>query len=53
VALFTWNSKHDIEVHGQQVGGPFADLAVLCKINGRGKIELDGMTPVVQMPSGN
>ncbi|MEZ4959846.1 MAG: nuclear transport factor 2 family protein [Saprospiraceae bacterium] len=53
VALVTWDSNADIKVQGQQVGGPSSCVAVLHKINGKWKIEFDGMTPVMQMPSGN
>ena len=53
VALITWNSTADIKMQGQQVGGPSTCVAMLHKINGQWKIEFDGMTPVMQMPSGN
>ncbi len=53
VALVTWDSTADIKVQGQQMGGPSTCVAVLRKIKGEWKIEFDGMTPVIQMPSGN
>jgi uncharacterized protein (TIGR02246 family) len=53
VALVTWNSTADIQMQGQQVGGPSTCVAVLHKIKGKWYIEFDGMTPVMEMPTGN
>ena len=53
VAIVTWNSNADIKMQGQQIGGPTNCVAVLRKVRGNWLIEFDGMTPVMQMPTGN
>ncbi len=50
VALLTWDSTADIQIQGQQVGGPTVCAGILHKINGKWHIEFDSMTPVWQMP---
>lgn len=53
VAIVTWNSTADIVMQGQQLGGPTSCSAVLVKVKGKWQIEIDTMTPVMQMPDGN
>lgn len=53
VALVSWKSVADIKVSGQQIGGPTTCIAVLHKMDGKWKIEFDGMTPILPMPGGN
>jgi uncharacterized protein (TIGR02246 family) len=53
VAIVTWNSTADIVLQGQQVGGPSSCSAVLVKVKGKWLIEMDTMTPIMEMPAGN
>lgn len=53
IALVTWDSEADIKIGGQQLGGKSKGMAVLHKIKGSWKIELDTLTPIMEMPSGN
>ncbi len=52
VAIITWNSNADIVMDGQQIGGPTICSAVLVKVKGKWMIEMDTMTPVMQMLDG-
>lgn len=50
VAITTYSTDVDIKIGGQQMGGRMTGVAIVRKVKGSWLIELDSMTPVMEMP---